>query len=305
MELALEQALRQASANDDQETLLARTLSTTSWWRVGLLLALLTLASAAFAAKRVPLRWAAITATLLYLGFVDRGFLSISHLTGALRVGPSLFLQDLPLLLLVAFTVVTTLLWGRVFCGFLCPFGALQDLLERIVPARFRRELPLQIHRRLKLLKYAALGALLLPALAGSSVSGFQYLEPFGTVFYLSASTLLWGIAGGFLLATAVVPRFYCRYVCPLGAALAVGSSASPFRIRRVEQCSVCVVCHGRCPTRAVQGERIDFLECVRCNACETALIERAGSCRHDMSVIKSRLVQVEGRRAGGAAGLP
>ena len=72
-----------------------------------------------------------MVATFLYLGWFDGGFLSVSHITAAISVGPSVFLEDIPLLLLVVFTVVTTLLAGRVFCGFLCPFGALQDFLER------------------------------------------------------------------------------------------------------------------------------------------------------------------------------
>ena len=99
----------------------------------------------------------------------------------------------------------------------------------------------------------------------------------FGTVFYLSSSPLLWSIAGGFLVASAVVPRFYCRYACPLGAALGVASFFSIFRIRRVEQCAPCKVCEHACPTGAIRGPEIDFKECVRCNICETKLLTKAG----------------------------
>ena len=195
------------------------------------------------------------------------------------------------LLLLVTFTVVTTLLWGRVFCGFLCPFGVLQDLLERIVPRRRRHLVSGSLHRRAALAKYAVLALVVSPAVLGDGVSLFQYFEPFGTVFFASRSVLLWTIAAGILVASAIVPRFYCRYVCPLGAALALGSLLSPFRIRRVEQCGICKVCEQRCPTRAIDGAEIDFKECVRCNVCEIKLIEKAGVCRHDMAEVRSRLV--------------
>jgi NAD-dependent dihydropyrimidine dehydrogenase PreA subunit len=287
---------------EQDETLLARTLATTSWWRVGALIALLALASAAFASKRTRLRGVTLAATLVYLGFVDAGFLSVSHITSGIRVGPQVYLSDLPLLILVVFTVLTTLLWGRVFCGYLCPFGALQDLLERITPRRFKREIPRRAHERLLLTKYGALAVVLAPALGGFGIGVYQYFEPFGTVFFASRSVLLWSIAGSVLAASVVIPRFYCRYLCPLGAALAIGSLLAPFRIRRVEQCGVCQVCEQRCPTGAIVRERVDFKECVRCNVCETKLIQKAGVCRHDMVEVRSRLVALK-RASGGVAG--
>jgi NAD-dependent dihydropyrimidine dehydrogenase PreA subunit/Flp pilus assembly pilin Flp len=279
---------------EEQESLLARTLGETSWARVAGLLVVLALATAAFVTKRPPLRWVSLGATVLFLGVVDKGFLSVSHLTSGLKVGPSVYLADLSLFVLVAFTVVTTLLWGRVFCGYLCPFGALQDFLEWVVPKRFRRELSARVHQKAALAKYGVLAVVIASALIGGGVVIYQYVEPFGTVFFPSRSLLLWGIAAGLLAASAIVPRFYCRYVCPLGAALALGSLLAPFRIKRVEQCTVCKVCEQRCPTRAIQLERIDFKECVRCNVCEVKLIEKAGVCRHDMTEVRSRLVKLE-----------
>lgn len=280
----------------DEESALARTLARTSWARVAALVLLLALAAWSFAAKRVALRWVTLGGTAVFLGFIDGGFLSVSHIISGIAAGPEVFLGDLPLLILVTFTLVTTLLWGRVFCGFLCPFGALQDGLERIVPKRFRRALSRPAHDRAALVKYAILALVLAPALLGARLSLFQYFEPFGTVFFWSRSVLLWTIAITILAASAVVPRFYCRYACPLGAALALGSLLSPFRIRRVEQCKVCKVCEQGCPTGAIRGPDIDFKECVRCNACEINLSERRGSCRHDMEEIRSRLVPL--RRA-------
>ena len=275
---------------EEEATQLERVLERTSWVRVAGFGALLLLASLTLATKSRRLRWTTLLATFLLLGFYDGGFLSVSHILAAISVGPSVFLGDLPLLMLAGFTVVTTLLWGRVFCGFLCPFGALQDLLERIVPRRLQREIPHAVHRRLLKLKYAILALILLPAALGTGLTIFQYFEPFGTVFYLSSSLLLWTIAGGILLLSAVVPRFYCRYACPLGAALAVGSLAAPFRIARVEQCDFCKVCEQKCPTGAITGPEIDFKECVRCNTCEIQLREKTGVCRHDIEKVRLRV---------------
>ncbi len=289
----------------EEQTVLERTLARTSPAEVAWMLGLLALVTVAFFLKRDPLRWVALVATFLYLGWFDGGFLSVSHITAAISVGPGVFLEDIPLLMFVVFTVVTTLLVGRVFCGFLCPFGVLQDLLEKVVPKRFKRELPRALHERLWLVKYVVLAAVVLPALAGSRASIFPFFEPFGTVFFLSSSIVLWGIAAGVLAASAIVPRFYCRYACPLGAALAVASSVSPFRIRRVEHCDHCKVCEQVCPTGAIEGPRINFRECVRCNLCEAKLIEQAGVCRHDIHDVRQRLVQLKvapGARSGTGA---
>ncbi len=279
---------------DDDEGWREQLLAGVSWPKTAAMLALLALASAAFARKRAGLRWATLAVTLGYLGFLDGGFLSVSHVTSAIWVGGSAFLGNLPLLLIAAFTVVTTLVFGRVFCGFLCPFGALQDVLTRIVPRRFRRRVPEPVHRRALWVKYAVLAVILVPAAMGSHASIYPYFEPFGTVFFLSPSWILWTIALGFIVASAVVPRFYCRYACPLGAALALGSLVAPKRIARVEHCTHCKVCENACPTGAIRGATIDFKECVRCNACETLLIERAGVCGHDLAEVRPRLVQLQ-----------
>lgn len=278
----------------EDETFLQRTFAGTSWGRVALMLVVITLGLAAFFTKGAPLRWVALSATLFGLGFADGGFLSVSHITSGIWAGVGVYLRDLPLLILVVVTVVTTLIWGRVFCGFLCPFGALQDFIEKVVPRSWQKPLPAIIHDRAVWVKYAVLAVVVLPAILGSRTSLYQYFEPFGTVFFQSPSILLWAIALLFLGASVVVPRFYCRYACPLGASLGLLSLVSLRRIERVEQCNHCKVCEQRCPTGAIRGPEVDFKECVRCNECEILLIEKAGVCQHDMADIRPRLVQLK-----------
>ena len=278
----------------EEETALARLLAQTRWAPVIRLVLLLALVLYAFFAKSEWVRGVTLAVTLIYLGFFDGGFLSVSHIASGFAVGPGFYLQDMAMLFMIGFTVVTTLLWGRIFCGFLCPFGALQDLITRIVPRRLQRGLPQRIHDRALYLKYGILLLIVGLAAAPAHIGVYQYFEPFGTVFYLSTSPLLWSIAGGFLVASAVVPRFYCRYACPLGAALGVASLLTVFRIRRVEQCDPCKVCENACPTGAIRGPEIDFKECVRCNVCEAKLLTKAGVCRHSMEFVRSRLVQLE-----------
>jgi len=190
------------------------------------------------------------------------------------------------LLMIVIFTLVTTLIWGRVFCSSLCPFGAVQDFISRFTPKRWLLKVPQKWHDIGIYTKYAFLAFISGAALIANNVAVFQYFEPFGTLFFLSGSALLFAILAAILLACVAVPRFYCRYLCPLGAALGVVSFISPLRIKRVPQCTVCSVCEHACPTGAIRREKIDFKECVRCDICERKLINKAGACRHDMAKI-------------------
>lgn len=268
----------------------AKLFANAPWPEVVALASILALVATAFFLKSSKVRWLALTATLLYLGFVDGGFVSVSHITNGIKLGPSMFFNDLPLLMIVSFTVVTTLFWGRVFCSSLCPFGALQDFITRFTPKKFRISVPQKIHDYGIFLKYGILAFLIVMAMAYSELSLFQYFEPFGTVFYFSQSLTLWAILLFFLAGAFVVPRFYCRYACPLGAALGVVSIVSPFKINRIEQCQVCKVCEHSCPTGAIRGAEIDFKECVRCDICEIKLIDKAGVCKHDLDTVNSRL---------------
>lgn len=282
--------VKDAFGSDSDEGIVANLLYNAPWLEVIVLLVLFGLVCAAFFLKQATIRWVALSVTLVYLGFVDGGFVSVSHITNGLKLGPAMFLTDLPLLLIVSFTVITTLFWGRVFCSSLCPFGALQDFITRLVPKRFQLKISQPIHDVAIYVKYAILLFLVVMALVYSELSLFQYFEPFGTIFYFSQSLTLWFILSVFIVGAIFVPRFYCRYACPLGAALGVASILSPFKIKRVEQCQVCKVCEHSCPTGAIRGAEIDFKECVRCDICEIKLIDKAGVCKHDIDVVKSRV---------------
>ncbi len=261
----------------------------TPWVEVLSLSLILALVMTAFLRKDARVRWVALTATLLYLGFYKGGFLSVAHITGAIHQGPSIFLGNLPMLMLIVFTIVTTIIWGRVFCSSLCPFGAVQDVIARFTPKAWRFKMPQLFHDNALYVKYAILALIIGTAISGSSISLFQYFEPFGTLFFFSSSMLLWSILILILIASVLVERFYCRYVCPLGAALGIVALVSPLRINRVPQCTLCKVCEHACPTGAIRKEKIDFKECVRCDICESKLIQKAGSCRHSMAEISRR----------------
>ncbi|MDP1933116.1 MAG: 4Fe-4S binding protein [Gammaproteobacteria bacterium] len=289
--LSEEELLEQRIANAGffERLMIAPPWGETPWVDVILLSILLGLVLAAFLRKSSATRWTAMTITLFYLGFYKDGFLSVSHITSLLKQGPTVFTSNLTTLMIVSFTLITTLIWGRVFCSSLCPFGALQDFIARFTPKRLQFKMPQAIHDRALYIKYGILALILTLALTNPDISIFQYFEPFGTVFFFSPSTTLWVILIAILIACVLVERFYCRYVCPLGAALGVMSLLSPLRIKRVPQCTLCKVCESACPTGAIRREVIDFKECVRCDVCEIKLIKLAGTCRHPMEEITRR----------------
>ena len=274
----------------ENEGLYASLINDAPWFDVGVLLLLLAMVMLAFLTKNAKIRWVTLAFTLVYLGWMDGGFVSVSHITNFVKIGPIMFRSDLPQLVIILFTLITTLFWGRVFCSSLCPFGALQDFISHFTPRHFQKELPAAIHEKAIYIKYLILIFLIVMAFSFTNLSLFQYFEPFGTIFYISQSYLLWGILAAFLLASVFISRFYCRYACPLGAGLGVIALISPWRIKRVSQCDVCKVCEQACPTGAISGPEIDFKECVRCDVCESKLIARAGVCKHDMEAVKVRI---------------
>ena len=106
----------------------------TPWQKLGLLLFILTGCMTAFFTKSDAIRWLTLLLTFSYLGFIDGGFVSVSHLVNIIKLGPAFLLSNLPLLLIFSFTVVTTLLWGRLLCSPYARSGPQQDFITRLVP---------------------------------------------------------------------------------------------------------------------------------------------------------------------------
>ena len=220
--------------------------------------------------------------TLFFIGWYAQGQLTVVNLTAsaeALAAGGDLsFLLTDPIsVVLWFFAGVTLLVWGRgTFCGWLCPFGALQELLSMVTrrlglrPRRFRARLD----TRLKWVKYGVLAVVLgsvflTPALA----PGAAEVEPFKTAisayFVRDWPYVLW--AAMCLGLSVFVYRGYCRYICPLGAALAATDLLRRWAwIPRRKECGTpCQTCRHRCDYQAIEPiGKIDYAECFQCLDC-------------------------------------
>ncbi|MCH4563007.1 NosR/NirI family protein [Halomonas sp. EGI 63088] len=231
-----------------------------------------------------PLRLGFLVYTLGFIGWYSLAQLSVVNIltfTSSLISGFSWesFLIDPLLFILWSFVAVTLLLWGRgVFCGWLCPFGALQDLVNQAARKLGVKQLevPFGLHERLWAIKYIILLALFAVSLHSlGTAERYAEVEPFKT-----AITLRFQRDWGFLLyavalvaISAVNHKFYCRYVCPLGAGLAI-----PARLRLFDwlkrhrgSCGTpCQICANECEVGAIHPDgRINANECHYCLDCQ------------------------------------
>lgn len=228
-----------------------------------------------------PWRMAALVVTLGFIGLYGQGQLSIVNLTALIksvvRGGDLTFLLYDPFtLILWLYTLPTLVVWGRgTFCGWLCPFGALQELVGEVAAVLTLPQLrPGQAWRRLSAVKYAVLGLVLASTLGPDSLSEAAVeVEPFKTVITLGFVRDWSHVAYGatMLAAGLVVYKGFCRFVCPLGAALALAGRLRRFDwIARRSQCgSPCRLCEVRCRYGAIRRDgRIDYAECFQCLDC-------------------------------------
>ena len=228
------------------------------------------------------LRTAYLLFTLGFIGWYAQGQLTIVNVTAALESlssgGDLSFLMNDPMtVILWIFTGVTLLVWGRgTFCGWLCPFGALQELTSLAANAIGLRQKRLRAasDAKLKWVKYGVLTTLLgslfiAPSFAEKAVE----IEPFKTAisFYFQRDWpyVAWAVAC--LLLGVVVYRGYCRYLCPLGAALASVNFLQRWSwIPRREACGTpCQSCRHRCEYQAIAPTgKINYSECFQCLDC-------------------------------------
>lgn len=228
------------------------------------------------------LRTAYLLFTLGFIGWYAQGQLTIVNITAALESltsgGDLSFLMNDPMtVILWLFVGVTLLVWGRgTFCGWLCPFGALQELISLLANAIGIRQKRLRtaLDEKLKWVKYGVLITLLVsiyiaPRFAEKAVE----IEPFKTAisFYFQRDWpyVLWAVVC--LLLGVVVYRGYCRYICPLGAALASVNFLQRWSwIPRREACGTpCQSCRHRCEYQAIAPTgTVNYSECFQCLDC-------------------------------------
>jgi NosR/NirI family nitrous oxide reductase transcriptional regulator len=226
--------------------------------------------------------------TVLFIGWYTAGQISVVNVFTFLQALMKdfhwqIFLLDPIIFIMWVAVAVTGIMWGRaVFCGWLCPFGALQELINHL--ARLVKvpqlELPWPVHERLWAIKYLILMGLFGLSLQSLSLAEqYAEIEPFKTTFLLKFSRE-WGYvawAGLILFSNLFSRKVFCRYLCPLGAALSVPTHVKLFDwLKRRKECGQpCRLCANECEIQAIDPDgKINQRECHYCLDCQMTYVD-------------------------------
>jgi polyferredoxin len=253
---------------------------------LALVSAFLVLAFVSFFRKSVRLKYVTLVAAVAFLGVSKSLLISIVNVFGLLGGNLPIFRPNLAWYLLAVVTLVSTILWGRVYCGRICAFGAFTQLVDAVVPDRWKWNIPRALEMRASWIKYVILGAVLAYFLVTRDPLIYPYVEPFWMFGLHLRTPVLLGMLGTLLIASIFVRNLYCRFLCPLGAFLGVLSNLTVFRIKRWSECNTCKICQKACEWGAIDGPRIIKSECVRCDDCER-LYDDTKKCPHHLILIR------------------
>jgi transcriptional regulator of nitric oxide reductase len=228
-------------------------------------------------------RFTMLVFTVVFIGYYTQGQLSVVNiytlllsLVNGFKI--EVFLLDPIIFILWVFVFISLFIWGRgLFCGWLCPFGALQELMSLVAKKLSIRQIKIspKHHSHAQKIKY-----IILLVLIGSSFYSLTWaeklaeVEPFKTSITLNFVRywpfVLYSVL--LLLLSLKIHKFYCRYVCPLGAGLAILGRYPMLKwLRRRKECgNPCQLCRNKkCEIDAINNDgSIDYNECVQCLEC-------------------------------------
>jgi ferredoxin len=185
--------------------------------------------------------------------------------------------------ILLGVVVLMALVFRRSFCGYICPLGALQELFGKLGKTLWRGKkrpaVPAVIDRPARFLKYGVLAFFTVWTWQAAALVIRPY-DPWVAWMHLTSGELVaefgvgLAILGISVAGSVVYERFFCKYLCPMGAFLGVMAPVSLFKVRRnVETCIDCKACDKACPVNVTVStvETVSDRECINCNECVNA----------------------------------
>jgi NosR/NirI family transcriptional regulator, nitrous oxide reductase regulator len=247
-----------------------------------------------FSKRSKALKYTTLAFTFVYLGVTKSTMISVTDIFRVVDLNLPEFKYSVAWYMFAGFAVASTVVWGRLYCGRMCAFGAFTQLLDATVPKALRMEPPLWLERRASYIKYGLLVAVVGYYIATKQTIVYRYVEPFW-MFTRSADALLWTMLAVLLVATLVVRNLYCRFLCPVGAMLGIISQVTTLLpIKRWSECKTCKICERACEWGAIQGPKIIKSECVRCDDCERIYDDKK-ACVHWLMIVKKERWAREG----------
>ena len=189
-------------------------------------------------------------------------------------------LSDPLLIVLMSYVIITFFVWGRgVFCGWLCPFGALQELIANI--GKFLKvkqiKIPEKYNKTSLNIKYIILLTLFITCFITPNFLNLgSEVEPFKTAISMKFNREWYYVIYAILLLAVglFIERFFCRFICPLGAFMAIGGKLRIFNsfLKRRNECgNPCKLCSNECPIDAIEKDgKINMNECFYCLDCQS-----------------------------------
>jgi len=225
-----------------------------------------------FIFKRIVfLRIIFLSLVIVYFGFLKTLFISIFNVINLLKLQFPSFLESIPWYILFGFSFLGTLFLGRFYCGWLCPFGAVQDIISKIPSKKLKITYKLNSH--LLKIKYLLLILALVFVLKGKD--SLLKLEPF-TCFFKPNFSIFFIYSLVILVFSLFIPRFFCRYFCFVGAIFAVLSKLSLLKYKLRCKKEGCNLYKERCPLGIIDELRnIKDSECIRCNLCQKCIADK------------------------------
>ncbi len=230
--------------------------------RIGALAGLLSLSAYLLAKRKLKYRTHMLVASVVLLGFLlptcTCDFVMVQTMFSML-LGKTALLGGLSLLVLFAIISAFTLVFGRFYCGWVCPLGAVQELANRIT----KKELISDEWKR----KLSWARPFVLIASLVSVVFGVYFIGP--TInWYKYGHIAVAGLTVGLVLASLFTYRPWCEYVCPFGYFLSLLHRIAPMRVRLSGTCKGCNMCGKTCNSAAIEKGRVDGALCIECGNC-------------------------------------
>lgn len=239
-------------------------------WQAGVFLTLIIIAIASAVKAKSTFRYFLLAVSLLFGFWTFRNLCPIAFLQFLLNLKDQAILNLFPFLIFLA-TIISTLIFGRIFCGWICPIGAAQEFVFRL-PRWLKIKTPDLTKKVPPILRFSPLFVLavigLLVVRSGKTV--FCQLDPFAYLFGSSTNPVLLGVLIILFFISLFLFRPFCLFLCPLGIIFSALSEVSIMKIKRNKKlCSKCKICINKCPTGAISKElEIDQKQCIRCQEC-------------------------------------